>query len=50
MIIPNIWENKIDVPNHQPDIFVLILPVLYPHLSDVLMTTSNIFIETKDMY
>ena len=18
MIIPNIWENKIDVPNHQP--------------------------------
>ena len=19
MIIPNIWENKIDVPNHQPD-------------------------------
>ena len=21
MIISNIWENKIDVPNHQPDIF-----------------------------
>ena len=20
MMIPNIWENKIDVPNHQPDI------------------------------
>ena len=19
MIIPNIWENKIDVPNHQPE-------------------------------
>ena len=19
MIIPNIWENKIHVPNHQPD-------------------------------
>ena len=21
MIIPNIWENKIDVPNHQPDTY-----------------------------
>ena len=21
MIIPNIWENKIDVPNHQPGIY-----------------------------
>ena len=20
MIIPNIWENKIDVPNHQPEV------------------------------
>ena len=23
MIIPNIWENKIDVPNHQPDMLWL---------------------------
>ena len=21
--IPNIWENKIDVPNHQPDEYVI---------------------------
>ena len=27
MIIPNIWENKIDVPNHQPDIQI------YPNLN-----------------
>ena len=24
MIIPNIWENKIDVPNHQPVMVVFI--------------------------
>ena len=25
MIIPNIWENKIDVPNHQPVIVNIII-------------------------
>ena len=24
MIIPNIWENKSDVPNHQPDIHFMV--------------------------
>ena len=25
MIIPNTWENKIDVPNHQPVVYPFIL-------------------------
>ena len=38
MIIPNIWENKIDVPNHQPAInpvltlTILVGLLLYPRL------------------
>ena len=28
MIIPNIWENKIDVPNHQPEMPFRTWPVL----------------------
>jgi len=24
MIIPNIWKNKINVPNHQPDNILLV--------------------------
>ena len=32
MIIPNIWENKIDVPNHQPEIIFHNLTPVYPKL------------------
>ena len=27
MIIPNIWENKIHVPNHQPDMILQIFQI-----------------------
>ena len=27
MVIPNIWENKIDVPNHQP-----VMPLVFPRV------------------
>ena len=35
MIIPNIWENKIDVPNHQPD--KLWLLVNFPTLTRIMV-------------
>ena len=32
--IPNIWKNKIHVPNHQPvyDIYIYNIPVIYYYL------------------
>ena len=29
MIIPNIWKNKIHVPNHQPNIYIYINMSVY---------------------
>jgi hypothetical protein len=29
MIIPNIWKNKIHVPNHQPEIYIVYIIYIY---------------------
>ena len=44
MIIPNLWENKIDVPNHQPEKkgdFVLAILVEFPKVQK---TSANVIL------
>ena len=47
MIIPNIWENKIHVPNHQPDVHTNYLFYLMKFLSKWCPTA--VFVGTLDI-
>ena len=38
MIIPNIWKNKIHVPNHQPNIYIY----MSTHYSGYVMTNLSL--------
>ena len=42
MIIPNIWKNKIHVPNHQPNIYIYIYKYMSVYCSGYVMTNLSL--------
>ena len=49
MIIPNIWKNKSQVPNHQPELIVTIVNADFTQTSHHLALNKEIFPATIDI-